>query len=222
MPFVSIIVVVRNGERYLRDALNSIQLQSYRDREIIVVDGQSTDGTARIARSFPGVYYLCQTTLGLANARNLGIEAARGRYIAFLDHDDQWHPDKLARQVALHDANPSILYSLTQMIFRREPGAAVPYGMTAESLTQPRAAGTPSALIARADLFNRIGGFDSRFAIACDADWFTRARDEQIPTAIIPEVLVYKRLHEDNLSRNIALNRREMFQVARQSIMRQR
>ena len=91
---VTVIVIVHNGERYLGDALRSIQAQSYRPREIIVVDGQSTDRTAEIARAFSGVGYLMQPDRGISNAYNTGIVHAQGELTAFLSQDLLWTPDK--------------------------------------------------------------------------------------------------------------------------------
>ncbi len=82
-PTISAIIVARNSERFLADALHSIARQSRQPNEIIVVDGQSTDNTAAIARSFAGVRYILQPDLGIARARNLAIEAAAGEFIAF-------------------------------------------------------------------------------------------------------------------------------------------
>jgi len=78
-PLVSVILPVKNGERFLAQAINSVLDQDYHPLEIVVVDGQSTDGSAAIAQSFDLVRYVCQQgELGLGRARNLGIEAARG------------------------------------------------------------------------------------------------------------------------------------------------
>lgn len=219
---VTVITVVRNGAAYLHQALTSISQQTYAPIEVVVVVGRSTDNTASIARSFPGIKVIDQEQTGLANARNLGIAAAQGSYIAFLDHDDWWHPTKLARQMAQHERQPEALYSLAQMIFCREPDTSLPLGITPQSIREPRIAGTPSALMARRALFEQMGGFDPQYTIACDADWFARMRDHHIPMAVMPETLVYKRLHGANLSYNTSLNRREMFLVAYQSTVRQR
>jgi len=97
-PLVSVIMIVKNGERFLAQALDSVVAQTYRPLEIIVVDGQSCDRTAEIARSYPLVRYLLQETLGVANAYNQGVAAARGELIAFLSHDDVWAPEKIAKQ----------------------------------------------------------------------------------------------------------------------------
>ncbi len=173
-PKVSTITVVRNGERYLAEAIRSILAQSLPPREIIVVDGQSEDQTATIARSFAEVRYLRQPDRGLANARNQGIEAAQGEWIAFLDHDDLWHPDKLAIQLGFMKQHPALLYTTTWMRFVVTEGAPPRPGFDPEA---PRPGATPSTLVARRELFAKIGGFDPAYAIGCDADWFTRSRD---------------------------------------------
>src|SRR5689334_17955847 len=98
-PSISVIVAVRNGERFLRSCLESVVAQTFQPSEIIVVDGHSTDGTPDIARSFPQVCYVLQHEPGLSAAYNEGIHNACGGLIAFISHDDLWTPDKLAIQV---------------------------------------------------------------------------------------------------------------------------
>lgn len=221
-PAVSVIVVVKNGERFLGDALRSALTQTLPPAEILVVDGRSTDGTARIVRSFPGVRHLIQPDDGLANARNLGIGAARHDLIAFLDHDDLWEPPKLATQVQRLLGSPPVEYTLTWMRFFLERGTRPPARFADGLLEVRREAATPSALVAHRSAFDRVGAFDSTLTIGCDADWFTRARDLGVSFAVIPEVLLRKRLHATNLSTDYSRNRREIFEVARRSIARQR
>ena len=94
-PLISCIVPVFNGERYLGEALDSILAQTYRPLEIIVSDDGSTDGTAAVVASYGEcVKYLWQVNAGEAAARNLGSSAAGGHFLAFLDADDLWHPEK--------------------------------------------------------------------------------------------------------------------------------
>ena len=99
-PLVSVIVPVYNGEHYLSFAIHSILRQDYHPSEVIVVDDGSTDNSANIARSFKEVRYIHQSNQGVAMARNVGIAAARGEFIAFLDADDLWTPNKLSIQNA--------------------------------------------------------------------------------------------------------------------------
>lgn len=105
---VNVVVPCHNGARFIGEALKSALQQTHRDVTILVVDDGSTDGTARIARSFGSrVRVIQQPKRGVSAARNLAIDAADGDYIAFLDADDRWHPDKLSRQVAYMAEHPT-------------------------------------------------------------------------------------------------------------------
>lgn len=100
VPTVSAIIPVFNGERYIRQAIGSVIAQSFRDFELLVVDDGSTDGTAEAVRSCGNsLHYICQSNGGASKARNEGIRRSRARYVAFLDADDLWKPEKLAAQV---------------------------------------------------------------------------------------------------------------------------
>jgi glycosyltransferase involved in cell wall biosynthesis len=106
---VSVVIPAYNVERYLAETIRSVLDQSYDDYEIIVVDDGSSDRTLEIAKSFePRIRALTKTNGGPASARNLAIRNSRGDYIAFLDSDDLWTPDKLERQVALFENNPTV------------------------------------------------------------------------------------------------------------------
>jgi len=109
MPKVSVIVISYNMARLVTRAIQSIFSQTFRDYEILFVDDGSTDDTKQVVESFGDrVRYFYQENAGLAAARNRGILASRGEYIAFLDSDDYWVPDKLEVQVAVLDKNPRV------------------------------------------------------------------------------------------------------------------
>ncbi len=219
---VSAIVVARNGEPFLAQALSSIMQQSRRPDEVIVVDGQSTDRTAEIARSFAGVRYILQSNLGLANARNLGIEAARGDWIAFLDHDDMWTPDKLEFQIDYLSAHPEYVYATAWVRLFLEPGCALRPGFQPETFKTGQPANTPGTLLAPRHLFEQVGLFDPALHIACEVDWFARAQDAGIPSATIPRVLLHKRIHQGNISADIMTFRREWLTVIQRSLARKK
>src|SRR5262249_23296673 len=121
-PLVSVIVPVYNGEKYLRFALESVVGQKHRPLEIIVVDDGSTDSSAAIAKGFTEVRYLHQANAGVASARNTGLKAATGAFIAFLDQDDLWLPGKLDRQASFLHENAQAMYVLCGMENFGEPG----------------------------------------------------------------------------------------------------
>jgi glycosyltransferase involved in cell wall biosynthesis len=207
---VSVIIIVRNGEKYLAQAIESVLAQSVPPSELLVIDGHSTDQTPVIAASYPSVQLVQQSGSGIANARNLGLELAAGQLIAFLDHDDVWLPNKLARQISALNSSEHAAYCLAGFSFIGRPHRG----------RGQQLAGTPSVLLAKRRLFKRIGGFDQSFTIGCDAEWFIRARDLEVPHVVVQEVLAYKRLHQSNISLNADLNRREMFQIIKMSLAR--
>jgi len=108
-PLISCIVPAFNGEHYRGEALDSILSQTYRPLEILVVDDGSTDRTAALVTSYRDrVRSLFQPNAGQAAARNLGLSEARGEFVAFLDQDDLWHPEKVERQMARFAVRPEL------------------------------------------------------------------------------------------------------------------
>jgi glycosyltransferase involved in cell wall biosynthesis len=221
-PLVSVVVAVSNGERYMKSALKSIFRQNHCPFEIIVVDGQSVDQTAAIAQSFESVKYIYQVGNGLANGRNIGIEAAQGQFIAFLDSDDLWTPNKLDVQINYLLRNPELQYANAWVQLFVDQGYSLRFRYTKKFLDQAHIGRTPGTLVARKSVFDLAGLFSQDFRIACDVEWFARAGAFKIPMLVVPEVLLYKRIHNDNLSSRVSTNRREIMTVIRQSLMRQR
>jgi glycosyltransferase involved in cell wall biosynthesis len=221
-PLVSVIMAVRNGERFLKAGLDSVYAQDYPAFEVIVVDGHSTDGTADILRSYPEARCIPQSGRGLADAWNTGLAAARGRLIAFLDHDDLWTADKLRAQIDHLRLQEAAGFAIAQVRFFLEPGCAMPRGFRRELFDAPRLIRIPGTLLARTELFDEVGGFNTRLTIASDVDWFARVKDRGVPMAVVEDVLLHKRIHEGNLAANADLNTRELARLIRQSVERQR
>lgn len=221
-PLVSVIIAVKNGERFLASAINSVLEQDYRPFEIIVVDGQSVDNTAKIAKSFKAVHYMYQVNKGVADAYNIGIEAARGESIAFLSHDDVWTPDKLSIQVNYMVNHLEIQYTIARVKFFLEPGCPIPPGFRQELLENDHVGRIMETLVARKPLFDVIGKFDPDLTISEDVDWFARASDANVPMAVIPKVLLLKRVHDANLSLNAWLGHQDLLKALKKSIERKR
>ncbi|MBI3785893.1 MAG: glycosyltransferase family 2 protein [Deltaproteobacteria bacterium] len=199
-PKVSCIVPVHNGERYLRQALDSVLAQTFPVHEVIVVDDGSTDTSVAIARVFGSpVRVVSQSWQGPADARNHGLRLAVGELIAFNDADDIWATDKLARQVERFSQLPEIaICAVHVQQFHDDPGRPDerrPVGPTLPCY------GPPSLLIERA-AFDRIGVFNPALRVSEDTDWMVRARDAGLPTDLLGQPLLYRRLHASNLSRN--------------------
>ncbi len=224
-PLVSVLLPVKNGARFLAEALRSVVAQTYRPLEIVMIDARSTDGSVEIARSFAEVRILSQSeTTGLANAWNMGLDAATGELIGFIGSDDLWSPEKLALQVDYLHRHLETEHVIALADFFREPGEPLPGGFRPELLQGAYPARMPEALLARKSLFQRLGRFDPNFQISPDVDWFTRMQDAQVETACIPQVLVHRRVHAHNLSfdERSALVSHELLDMLGASIKRKR
>jgi glycosyltransferase involved in cell wall biosynthesis len=220
---VSVIVPTLNAERYLAEALDSIAAQTYTRWEVVLVDGGSTDGTLAVADRYDGVRVVAQRGRGLADAWNCGLDEARGELIAFLDSDDRWADDKLSRQVAALEADAGIACVIANVRFVLEPGSELPPGLAPAVLETDHVASMPSALLARRELFDRVGSFDTALTITPDIDWFRRVSDAQERLAVVPELLVYKRVHDRNLSTlGAAQYGPELLGLLRESVSRRR
>ena len=223
-PLVSILLPVLNAERFLAQALDSIQAQTYPHYELIIIDGGSSDGTAALARTAPRARWLAQTGAGLANAWNTGLSAAQGEYISFIESDDLWRADKLDVQVHHLKQHTSFQYVIAQVQLFLEPGCPPPAGLNPDVFAGSHVGRMPGTLMARRALFEQIGMFEDRWRVTPDIDWFARLAAEQVPGAVLPEVLLYRRIHESNLTQvaGPSLVKTELLQLLKQNMDRRR
>jgi glycosyltransferase involved in cell wall biosynthesis len=222
MPvLISCIVPVYNGERYLPEALESIFAQSHRPLEIIIVDDGSTDRTPQLVAGYRDrVRYLVQSSRGPSATRNLGVAASQGEFVAFLDPDDLWHPEKLARQMACFEARPELdlCVAHAQLFWSAElQGEAVRLRGQARGNIVPGY--TTGTLLTRRTSFYTVGDFDSSLWFGDATDWFLRAADRGAVIELLPDVLLYHRIHVNNLSRRRAsASREEFLQIVKRSL----
>jgi glycosyltransferase involved in cell wall biosynthesis len=221
-PLVSVIIPLFNGERFLAAALDSVLAQTYRPLEIIVVDDGSSDAGADIARSHAGVHLVAQANAGNGAARNAGIARARGDLVAFLDQDDVWAPEKLDLQVRRMTTDAGLGYTVAHHRFFIEPGCARPSWLRAELLDRIVPGFVPGTLVARAWLFGRVGLFDTRYANGSDTDWFVRCRDSGVPMALLDEVLLFRRIHDTNLSGDARSGMSDLLRTVHAALVRRR
>ena len=212
-PLISCIVPAFNGERYLRQTLDSILAQGYQHIEIIVADDGSTDGTAAVAATYGSqVHYVWQPNKGPAAARNLGLDAARGDFVAFLDQDDLWHPDKLTRQFALFESRPQIDACVTHVrLFWDEALRLEEERFRGHRLMSELPGYITGTLLARRRLFDTVGPFDADLRYGDAMGWFLRVAEHGAIVELLPDVLLYHRMHRSNLSRREAKNSRDEF-----------
>ena len=239
-PLVSAVVPVYDGRPYLAEALASALAQTWarsparsrRALEVVVVDDGSTDGSPEVAASFAEaragssspvqVRVVRRPHRGVAAARNAGVAAARGRLLAFLDQDDRWTPDKLERQVAHLEAHPEDGFCLARQRLFLEPGVERPGWLKPELLEKDQPGYVPGTLVVRREVFDAVGPFDEGRPVASDADWFLRAKDAGVGMAMLPDVLLERRIHRANQSAQTLQGTSELLHAVRASILRQR
>ncbi len=200
--FVSVIVPVYNGDKFIESTINRLKNQHYQPLEIIVIDDGSTDGTAEVAAKFKdSIRYVYQPNSGPAAARNNGIKIAKGEAIAFLDIDDMWSDDKLQIQTSYLVANPSvdIVQGLIQQITIPEEKSKNPASF--EIASQAYQFINLGSAIYRKSVFDKIGLLDETLKYAEDYDWFLRAWENNIYKVVLDRVTLFYRKHDNNMTK---------------------
>jgi glycosyltransferase involved in cell wall biosynthesis len=215
VPLVSVIIPTYNRAAWVKEAAASVLAQTLRDYELLVVDDGSTDATLETLVSLGRRVKVLRSTWrrGVSAARNLGVAAARGEWLAFLDSDDLWLPDKLARQVEYMRAHPDLSICQTDEVWIRN-GVRVNPPRTHRKvagdiflISLERCMVSPSAVMLHRRLFEALGGFDETLPAGEDYDLWLRTAWRQ-PVGLVPEPLVIKRGgHPDQLSRQRGLDR---------------
>ncbi len=219
---VSVVIPVFNGESHLRESIESVLAQSHQPCEIIAVDDGSTDGSPAILAAYDGVRCIRIPNGGVAAARNKGVAMSQGAFVAFLDQDDLWLPGKLAAQLAMLRDNPGAGFAITLQRFLTDAGDPPPAYVREKLLHGDHPGYVPSALLVRREAFMTVGPFVESYRYGSDADWFIRAKEAGIGGVVVPEVLLWKRLHGDNESRHAAGNLAELRRALKASIDRKR
>jgi glycosyltransferase involved in cell wall biosynthesis len=214
MPRVSVVIPAYNAAGFIRRTIDSVLAQTYTDYELVVVDDGSTDDTAKVAQGYGAqVRYIHQPNAGDGPARSAGIAAARGEWIAFLDHDDEWLSNKLKLQMGLLDRNPDLRWCGANYLLscgdQRQPAG------NPEKLAQ-RLAGRESfdnffkavasegcalvttTMVVHREVFEQVGVFDSCWALCADFDMWWRITYRYPRIGYLPQPLGI--MHLDVLS----------------------
>jgi glycosyltransferase involved in cell wall biosynthesis len=203
---ISVVIPTYNRYTLLKRALESVYIQSSLPKEVIVVDDGSDDATHKIQNEFPQIQYIYQENRGVSAARNTGLKNASCEWIAFLDSDDLWHQEKLAKHQAYHTLHPKLLMSYTdESWIRNDQEIKVPKkyqkveeGIFENSLSHCIIA--PSSVCIHQSVFEKVGLFDEDLEVCEDYDlWLRIASEYQI--GLIKEKLIQKYAgHPEQLS----------------------
>ena len=202
MATVSVIIPTFNRSQVLPRAINSVLRQTYQDYEIIVVDDFSADDTRAVVESLPDpriLYVRNDSRKGAGAARNIGIGVSAGRYVAFLDSDDEWLPDKLARQVSFLDKTPPIVGAVLSDFFKYPGKRVVRINLPPSKTALHRQlldnkdlhCGTSMAAIKR-EVFALTGYFDPDLPASEDHDfWLRVSKDFEVRAIHLPLSIIH-------------------------------
>ncbi len=213
---VSIVIPVYNGERYIEETIQSILNQTYKNLQIIAVDDGSTDDTGlkieELAKSDARIAFISQKNKGVSTARNLGYSKSTGEYLCFLDADDLWHPDNIEYKVKYLQNNPEVglvhadmrvinaLGKMTEQVNSGIEGKCLDELLKWERTVIP----APSSILVKRSVLQEVGLFDIELSTAADQEFFFRVAN-RYTIGRINGVLGYYRVHDQNMSKNVAL-----------------
>lgn len=217
-PVVSVIVPVYRSERYVLETLRSVLDQSFQDFEVVIVDDGSPDRSIELCRTLddPRIRYVHQSNAGLAAARNAGMRRSRGRFLAFVDSDDRWSPEKLARHVRHFEENHDLGISYSYSVLIGEDGSPLGSYQTlgrretsARQCFECNPVGNGSNAVVRREVFSELdAGFDEELRQAEDFEFWVRVSTcTDWRMGCIPHPLTEYRIHSGGLSADVERQR---------------
>jgi len=217
---ISVVIPAFNAARFISDALESVLAQSVRTDEVLVVDDGSVDQTREVAGRFRGVQVLTTAHAGVSHARNHGVRCSSGSWIAFLDADDTWHPDKLKKQLAVASIAPETGVVMARQTYRFDCPVPAWFRGRQDGGSEPGF--QPSNWLVRRATWEMVGQFDESRTHSEDTDWLARARDLGVVVRAADFPLVVHRIHDANASGMPAAVRSGVLSALRDSVQRKR
>lgn len=225
---LSVVIPVYNGAPFVELAVKSIYDQTFlpEDFEIILVEDGSSDNSYEVCQSLtaqhPEIKMLShEVNKGVASARNLGIQIAGGDYLAMLDQDDTWHPNKLERQFQVFQDDPSVELVLGLQEFHLVGRDNFPRWFKPAWADAPQPGYVFGCMLALKSTFLRVGLLDESLRYGSDdVDWFGRAKSLGVREVLLPEVLLMRKIHGSNTSSQTKPFNAELLQVIRRKIGR--
>jgi glycosyltransferase involved in cell wall biosynthesis len=198
-PRISAVIVVRNGERYLAEAIESVLAQAAVPAELIVVDDGSTDGSRAIADAYGSpVRCVPIAQRGIGGARNVGVAASRGEYVAFVDSDDLWTPGCLRALGSALEADPALDIAFGYVRQFVSPDIEPASAARLRCRSEPEPGYLVGAAVIRRVTLDRVGPFHEDLSTGDFIDWIARARDAGIRELLVSEHVLWRRIHETN------------------------
>lgn len=220
---ISVVIPVYNGECYIQECLESVLGQSLKPSEVIVVDDGSTDRTLELVRATSrDILCLKQDRLGPAAARNRGVEAASRRYLAFIDADDLWTKEKLARQMTYLLENPAtdMVFGMMRQFYSPDVDEAFKKRYVCPDEIAPGI--HPGSMLLKKETFLRIGFFDASLKMGEFIQWQVRAQALSCVRHVLPDLVVLRRIHPANYGITNKDMRKDYLTIAKAMLARKK
>ncbi len=220
---VGVVIPVRNGDRYLAEALESVLAQTHPAHEVVVVDDGSRDRTLEVAKRYaPEVRCVSQRAAGIGAARNRGATEVRGELLAFLDADDLWPVDRLERQLVAfaNTPRPDLVFGHVEQFVSQELSSAARAALACPASPQP--ALLANTMLVPRTVWESVGLFSTAAVRSEFLQWLLRAREIGLRETMLDEVVLRRRLHETNHGRLKRGSTREYALVLKESLDRRR
>lgn len=222
-PSISVIIPVYDREAFVGAAIESLRSQDYAgESEVIVVDDGSHDRSAAVAAAIPGVRVVRQENRGPSAARNRGLAVATGDLVAFLDADDLAPPWKLRVQVEYLEAHPEVGAVLGRQEILLPPGAAPPAWLYRDPVYGDPGGVNPVTVMASRAAVLGVGGYDERLRAWEGRDLLIRLRGAGVDVGVVDEIVLYRRIHDTNVSHSMSGGGEELLQTLRASMAARR
>ena len=221
-PLISVVIPAYNAAKYIKESIESVLQQDYSNLEIILVDDGSTDETAKIVQQYD-VQYIYQENKGVSAARNTGLQAANGIFIASIDADDLWLPNKLSIQFKVFQEQPAL-----DMVFCQIKQFICPVAkQDGMSLYIPEGnkilpGYTPVTMLIKKQAFQKVGKFNEDFKFGDFLEWYGRVKESNLKETVINEVLALRRIHKSNMGMNQLAARKDYLKILKARLNRQR
>lgn len=224
---LSVVIPVYNGAQFLEAAVKSIYVQTYlpEDFEIILVDDGSSDHSIqicqRLAAAHPEINLLRhEVNKGVAAARNLGVKSARGEFLAMLDQDDTWTPNKLEWQFKIFQDDPGVDLALGMLEFSLVGIKSFPSWFKPAWADAPQLGYVFGCMLIRRAIFLEVGLLDETLKMTDDYDWFARVKSSKLREHMLSDVILVRKIHASNASADTKLSNAECLKVIRRKISR--
>ncbi len=223
-PLISVILPVFNTEKYLAAAIESVLNQTYANIELICINDGSTDSSLEILKSFGNRLIIVdhKQNGGIALARNDGIDIARGEYLAFMDADDLWEPQKLEMQLRCFKKNPDLDICFSHFRYFLSPELSEETKQKRFCPPLPMPGYISATALVKTSSFKQVGGFNPKWNVGEFIDWFERAKSLGLTHELIDDIFLLRRIHETNTGITDRSSRNDYVKIVKESLDRKR